>query len=319
MNGRMFREVRYWLLYRTCGSIALVTTALARLLPYGLFVRTMTPIFKLFARILIPKRRVLKNLNAAFGETYSFATKKGLAKGVQQHFARNFVDCFSPLSDGKYVRDLVAVRGIDNLRAALKKGKGVIALGAHIGNFVLVGTRLGMEGFPVHTLFRLPPDRKIRALIDRLLKSFYQNIIPGLPRREAVTKILEALNQNEIVFILADNLKKGRVPTSFFGQPVRSPRGPASLALRSKAAVLPVYLIRNYEGGLELVIESEIPIIRNGNLSQDIVQNTQRIARQLESLIRRYPDQWNWLTVRIRKRPTTFQSLPQEHPSRFSA
>ena len=62
-----------------------------------------------------------------------------------------------------------------------------------------------------------------------------------------------------------------------------------------------MYLVRNYQGGLDLVIEPEIPMIRNGSLAEDITQNTQHIVRYLENLIRRYPDQWNWLTVRMRQ------------------
>ena len=102
---------------------------------------------------------------------------------------------------------------------------------------------------------------------------------------------------------MADNLKKGKVQTLLFGQQVPSPRGPVSLALRSKAAVVPLYLIRNYRGGMHLIIEPEIPMARNGRLSSDIAENTRHIVRTLENLIRRYPDQWNWLTVRMRKHP----------------
>jgi lauroyl/myristoyl acyltransferase len=63
---------------------------------------------------------------------------------------------------------------------------------------------------------------------------------------------------------------------------------------------LPVYLIRSYGGDLRLTIEPEITLARTGNLSADISQNTSRIASHLEELISRYPDQWNWLTVRMR-------------------
>ncbi len=195
---------------------------------------------------------------------------------------------------------------MENLQAALSRGKGVIALGAHLGNYVLVGARLGLEGYRFHTLFRFLSDKRVQAIINRNVNSFHQDLIPSLPRRNAVTRILSALKENDIVFILADSLKKGRIPTSLFGQTVLSPRGPVSLALRSGAAVLPVYLIRNYQGGLDLIIGQEIPMTRNGSLQADIVRNTDRIMVYLEDLIRSYPDQWSWLTVRMRGRRQTF-------------
>jgi lauroyl/myristoyl acyltransferase len=62
-----------------------------------------------------------------------------------------------------------------------------------------------------------------------------------------------------------------------------------------------MYLVRNYQGKMDLVIEPEIEMIRDGNLSEDIERNTRQMVFFLESLIRKYPDQWNWLTVRLWK------------------
>jgi lauroyl/myristoyl acyltransferase len=97
------------------------------------------------------------------------------------------------------------------------------------------------------------------------------------------------------------NLKKGRIDALLFGQRVPSPRGPISLALRSGAPLVPMVLVREYHGGMELIIEPEIEMTRNGALANDIAENTQRVVLYLESLIRYYPDQWNWLTVRMTK------------------
>jgi KDO2-lipid IV(A) lauroyltransferase len=273
--------------------------AIIRIFPITLFRSTSAILIKFCISFIIPRRRIMKNINRAFGEAYASTTKEGLAKGVQLHFARNIQDCLFQLFFPKHVLSLVKVKGIENLHGALEKGKGVIALGAHIGNFMMVGTRLGIDGYPFHVLFRLPHDERIHRIIERIASSFHQRVISSVPRRAAVRRVLEVLRQNEIVFILADNLKRGRVQTRFFGQPVRSARGPVSLALRSGAALLPVYLIRNYQGELELVIDPEIHLSRNGNLTSDIICNTRRIIVFLESLVRRYPDQWNWVTVRL--------------------
>src|SRR3989337_789053 len=150
----------------------------------------------------------------------------------------SFLISFLQVAQPDHVRKTVTVQGIEHLDAALAKGNGVIALGAHIGNFVLVGARLGVEGYPFHTLFRIPSDPRIGTIICNYLPPrLHQRVIPSRPRRAAVRQILSALKRNEIVFILGDNLKKGKVQTLFFGQRVFSPRGPVSLALRSGAAV----------------------------------------------------------------------------------
>lgn len=295
-----FKNARLWILCRLSEGAFRCFYLMAKALPPRAFRWVARPMLGLLIAAVVPKGRIIKNLTAAFGEIYSLASKRGLAKGVQEHFVKNLIDCFFQLRFSGYARQVVAIQGRENLEAALAKGKGIIALGAHIGNFALVGTRLGLEGLLFHTLFRLPPDRRIKAILDSLQKPLHQQIIPLMPKRKAAVRILEVLKRNEIVFILADNLRTGKVHTRLFGQRVHTSRGPTSLALRSGAAVVPIYMIRDYQGTLQLVIEPEIPMVRSGNLAQDILENTHRIAQYLESLIRRYPDQWNWLTVRMR-------------------
>jgi len=308
-----FKRLYMWVFYRLLEAIFFLFLALLKILPTKIFRLVSMPALTLLIAVLVPRRRIIKNLRQAFGEIYSAATKKGLAKGVQEHFVRNLVDCFVQLNQPDHIRDIATIQGMEYLVAALAKGRGVIALGAHIGNFVLVGARLGVEGYRFHTLFRLPSDERLKSIINRyLVPRFYQQVIPSRPKLVAVRQILSRLKRNEIVFILGDNLKKGKVETLLFGQRVPSPRGPVSLALRSGAAVVPLYLIRNYQGGMELIIEPEIALRRNGRLSEDITQNTHHIVGYLENLIRRYPDQWNWLTVRMRRYPAdTGANMPK--------
>ena len=286
---------------RVCVACFFFFYALVKLLPMALFRKLSRPFLRLFIQLAVPKKRVLRNLSAAFGDSYATATKTGIAKGVQENFFENLLDCLSQLSDEEHTRRVIDIQGKEHLENALRKGKGVIALGAHLGNFVLLGTRLGLEGYRCHTLFRFPKDARIERLIAKFLPRYHQSVISAAAKRTAVTEILGALKKNEIVHILGDNLKKGRVAASLFGQRVPSPRGPISLALRTEAPLVPMYLVRNYQGGMNLIIEPEMELTRDGKLIDDIEHNTRRMVFFLESVIQRYPDQWNWLTVRLWK------------------
>lgn len=297
-----FKRLYLWIFYRFLEGTAFVLLLLSKVLPARLFEGLADPILRMLIHLFVPRRRIRKNLQAAFGAAYSPATINGLARGVQDHFTKNLSDCFRHMAEPDRTLEVTTVQGMEHLQAALEKGKGVIALGAHIGNFVLVGALLGMVGYKFHTLFRVPSEKKLRSSIDRYLPYFHQRVIPSRPKRTAVKRILETLKRNEIVSILGDNLKKGEIETVLFGQKVPSPRGPVSLALRSGAPVVPMHLIRSYEGELRLVIDAEIALTRSDSMSRDITDNTRRIVRYLEDLIRRYPDQWNWLTVKMKKR-----------------
>ena len=271
------------------------------LFPPAVFCWASRPFLKLLVLLAIPRKRITRNLTAVFGKCYSDATKEGLARGVQEHFGKNLLDCLLQLGDPEYARRSISIVGLEHLESALEKGKGAIAMGAHIGNFVLLGTRMGLEGHVVRTVFRIPRDRAVEGVIKRYLPRYHQSVIPSLTKRIAVKAILEALRRNEIVHILGDNLKKGTIDAVLFGHRVLSSRGPVSLALRSGAPLVPVYLIRNYHGRMLLVVEPPIEVTPTGNLAKDIAKNTRLIVSNLEALIRRYPDQWNWLTVRLNK------------------
>jgi len=294
-------ERHTWLLYRLCELTWYSFRWLLHALPATAFRRLATPFVKAIILVAIPKRRIVRVLDAAFGQSYARATKQGLAKGVQQHFSASVVDCLLHIRHPDRLQATLRIEGLEHVEAALAQEKGVIALSFHMGNFLLVGAALTLEGYPTHSLFRFFDDPRIMELIHRDSHCFFSSLIPSLPRRQAVKHILEALKANETVLILADNLKRGEIETRLFDQPIRSARGPISLAIRSGATVLPMYLIRDYSGGLKLVVEPELELIRTQSLASDIEVNTHRVIRHLESLIRQYPDQWHWLTVRMRK------------------
>jgi len=150
---------------RICEACFIFFYGMQRQLPVWLFRRLSRPFLRLFIRLAIPRKRVVRNLSAAFGDSYTMSTKIGIAKGVQEHFLENLLDCLLQLSDKEHTRRVIHIHGKEHLESALRKGKGVIALGAHLGNFVLLGTRLGLEGYRCHTLFRFPKDARIEKLI----------------------------------------------------------------------------------------------------------------------------------------------------------
>ena len=125
-----FKQVRNWVFYRFLEATFFLFLALLRFLPAKLFRRLALPFLKLLIFFLIPRRRIIKNLGAAFGEIYSVATKRGLARGIQEHFVKNLMDCFLQLNQPDWVGKRVTMQGKGNLEAALSKGNGVIALGA---------------------------------------------------------------------------------------------------------------------------------------------------------------------------------------------
>ena len=291
-----------WLAYRVWEGLWRLLVRVMRMMPPLWFMRLAAPVLRSLAVCAVSRRRIVAVMDAAFGDAYTPAAKRGLARGVQHRIAENVLACLVQMGYPERLRGVLDVDGREHLETALAKGRGTIALSFHLGNFLLLAAAMGVAGHRVHSLMRFLDDERLTKLVLHHSRSFFTELIPSLPRREAVKRILGTLRDNGTVLMLADNLKRGELETTLFGQPVRTARGAVSLALRTRAPVMPVYLVRGHAGRLCLVIEREMEMERTGDVAADLATNTGRIMRLLEDLVRRYPDQWYWLTVKLPRR-----------------
>jgi len=249
------------------------------------------------------RNRSAKNLNLALGldkkETHE------VARNSLRNFIRDVVEMgYAYFIAPQALLQEIAVVGKEHLEKALAKGNGVIALSAHLGNFFLVPLRLTIEGYPTHVLVNPPDNRDLRDYFDRLRSEAGQKTIHARPQQQAYRALLQVLRQNELAFMIADEYRSGKgICVPFFGRRVLARRGPATLALRTNAAVVPVYLVREPGGRLTLIVEPEIKPPRSGDIRADTAECTLRMTQWVEKVVRSYPDQWNWMTVHWQDAP----------------
>lgn len=272
-----------------------------RLLPrHGLFVSAdwlAGLAFRLFKGFRL---RSTRNIALAYRDHLSAAQIENIARRSLRNFFRDCIEIGTVLeSSDEEVRGQIPVSGKEYLDAALQKGSGVVILSAHLGNFFLIGTRLALEGYSVSVLVNQPNDGQFADLMDKYRLKAKQRTIHARPRREALKQLNEVLRQNEIAVIIADEYRQGNgIPVPLFGGTVIARRGPATLALRTGAAVVPACIVRQPDDSLKLTIEPEMEFDRSGKGKQEIAENTVRLTRWLERTVRRYPDQWNWMNIR---------------------
>jgi KDO2-lipid IV(A) lauroyltransferase len=245
------------------------------------------------------RERSTRNLKHALGSRLNDREISEIVRGSLRNFSRSFIELGLAVESGlEPIRAEIPVSGLEHLKAALEKGRGVIALSAHLGNFLLVGTRLAAEGYSIYVLINQPRSGKIPELRRRYRKKIGQKTIHAHPNDEAFRELVQILRRNEIAIVIADEFRSGSgIHVPFFGRTVIARRGPATLALRTGAAVVPAYLVRDRTGELKLVIEPELELSRTGKIKADVVENTLKITRWLERTVRSYPEQWNWMTV----------------------
>ena len=234
------------------------------------------------------------------------AAAQDLARRAWRNFGRSAYETARTLYCSKeQIRAMAAIEGEEHLKRALQKGKGVIALSAHLGNFTMIGPRLAAEGYAFSALVKQPHDPGFAKLGDEHRKKVGVNTIPAKPRRKSVRYLLNALRKNEVVLLIADEFKGGKFTVQFLGRTAFAPRGPATLALRTGASIVPMFVTRDDRDRLTLRISPEVEITRTGDPTAVTEANVALLSRHLEAMVLRYPDQWSWLGFRKNGEPLT--------------
>ncbi|MGQ9647186.1 MAG: lysophospholipid acyltransferase family protein [Thermodesulfobacteriota bacterium] len=257
------------------------------------------------------RERILGNLFFAFGNEKDMKEIRRLAKEVFCHFCLTPLETLFLVANGfpleRYISK-VKIEGKENLEAALARGRGVIALGAHLGSFTLVGSRLAVEGYPFNLIVNVGSYPKIWRRLAEYQKVVGQQTIPVKPASASIKKSLNCLHRNEILYIVADERqRRGGLPAPFFGQIAYTPPGAAIFSLKTGAPILPVFVLRDNDVNRTLVIGSPLQFERSEDEKKDIERLTAQFTKVIEETVRQYPDQWAWLNKRWK--------LPRSTPS----
>lgn len=214
-----------------------------------------------------------------------------LFRDMSRNFAKYLVDFFrfQELTT-EYIAKYITIEGRQHFDGALKSGKGVIVLTAHLGNWELGGVVLGLLGYPFWAVALPHKHKKVNDFFNHQRESKGVRVIPF---GRAARMCLNLLQQNKMVALVGDRDFGGNgVMVDFFGRPSLFPEGPAAFALKTGAAIVPGFMVRQPDDTFLLKIEKPISVTPSGNKQEDIVSVTRQFARLFEDYIRRYPDQW---------------------------
>jgi KDO2-lipid IV(A) lauroyltransferase len=290
-----FKKSLYWLLYRTAEYSLRAIIFLVPRIPQPLLVLMTSATVRLTFAILWPYRKLMEeNVSMALSDEFlPVATRRSVARLAWRNFVQGLYETARTLQISReMICASVAIEGEENLKRALEKGNGVIALGPHLGNFTMIGPRLAAAGYPSSILVKHPPDQRLSRLLDGYRAKVGVKTISAKPRMQAARQILGALRRNEVVIVLPDVFKPGSVNAQFLGAPVYIRRGPVTLALRAGASVVPMCVTRDAEDGLTLHISPEIDLVKTGDGQEDVAANLTLFIRHLEEMVRCYPEQW---------------------------
>jgi Kdo2-lipid IVA lauroyltransferase/acyltransferase len=181
------------------------------------------------------------------------------------------------------------------------QGRGILVLTGHFGNFELLSVAHSIYGNRIAIVQR--PNRN--PVLDRAIaarRRHFGNLT--VPRRGAAREVMRLLRENWMVAIPLDLDTRYGAFVDFFGRPAATNPALARIAMVTAAPVLPAFMVRQGETSRHLItILPSIDVRSSGNRTDCIHEYTQTFTSVIESMIRRYPDHWNWIHRRWKTRP----------------
>ena len=222
----------------------------------------------------------------------------GLRRAVHGAFgsyARYWLESFRLPGTSAAVLDTdFAVEDFDLVEAGIDAGRGVILALPHLGGWEWAGFWLtAVRGLAVSSVAEVVDPPELAEWFIDLRNRFGMEIIPL--DAAAGGRSSKALAANHILCLLCDRDLSGRgIEVELFGERTTLPGGPATIALRSGAPLIPAGVF--FDGtGHRAVVRPPLDTTRHGKLRDDVARVTQDLARELEHLIRLAPEQWHLL------------------------
>lgn len=186
------------------------------------------------------------------------------------------------------------------LHRARNEGRGVVLFSGHIGNWELAGAWVAVNAGGLEAIARPLENPLVDAYVERSRRRMGMNVVF---ERDAVRHIVRALREGKAVGLVADQ-GSGSASTwvPFFGRPARTPRGPAVFALRFETPIIVCAAVLQ-PGGRYRFIARELAAVRSGDLEVDVDATVAAFTRELESMVRRYPEQYFWQHRRWKYQP----------------
>ncbi len=245
----------------------------------------------------------LENIRTAYPGKFSPFETERLAKTIFKNIAGiPFEVLWFYGKPWKTLAPYFSVKNRGYFENAKKKGRGIIFVTCHLGNFELLPAAQQAAGIKnLHAIYRKFDFLPLERLMLEMRQRFGTVMIPT---GGAARKIDNILHHGGVVATLFDQNAGwyNGVVTDFFGRPACSKNSLAKLVLKSSASVVPVFMVKK---NARYVVEflPEIPLQRTGCPIKDIEVNTQNYVTAVETMVRQCPEQYFWVHNRWKTQP----------------
>jgi len=204
---------------------------------------------------------------------------------------------FDAVRMGKYTNEdlerMVEVVGLNHLDEPLSRGRGVVALGGHVGNWELLAAYLARKGYPLTVLATPVRNKRLDGLLVGLRRSTDMTV---LERSRSLLGAFRCLKQGEMLGVLMDqDTSVESVVVDFLEHPAKTPVGPVKLASGTGAAIVPMAMLMTDGGRYRIEIKEPVEIDGGGDM---LKRDVSKCSGAIEDFIRSEPTQWVWMHKR---------------------
>ncbi|MDP9195828.1 MAG: lauroyl acyltransferase [Pseudomonadota bacterium] len=190
-------------------------------------------------------------------------------------------------------QERIEITGADHAAEALARGKGVLFLSGHLGNWELSTLAARKQGADIAVVYRPPNNSLVEGLVRRMRRAGASWQIPK--GSAGLRELVSILGKGGTVGLLVDQKVSAGIPVPFFGRPAWTAPAPAALALRFDCPIILARVERLNGARFRVTVLPPLDLPRTGDTAADVLAIMTRINATLEGWIRERPSQWLWL------------------------
>lgn len=296
--ARPLQKIKNHLIYYSARLLigVLGRLPLALLSPLGSFLGRLT-----YRLARGERHKTLRHLETAFPEM-AFSERDRMGSDVFAHFGREALRMvrYRNLPLEKVVQRVRRVEGWDHFERARSRGRGVLIVTAHLGNWEVLSAYFAHR-VPVAVVAQKLYDPRFDAMITALRVKWGAQVIQ---RGTALKGILRALAEGRTIGTLCDqDTGMDGVFVPFFGRDAWTQNGVVRVARKTGAPLVPCFIECLDDGSYAISIEPEIPIPETGDGERDVKETVRAFTQVIERHVRQVPRQWVWMHPRWKTRP----------------
>lgn len=232
------------------------------------------------------------NIRRAVVEDGRYSAARRITRRAYRAFGQNLIEIsFIPRINKEYLQKFIHIENLDYVDAAFKRGKGVIFLAVHEGDWELSNIICANVGVPFVLFVRDQGFPRLNALLNSYRLKLGAKIIH---KDAGVRQLIETLKKNEAIGMTVDQGGRRGELVKFFGKEASMSTGAVKLALKYGCSIIPTFYTRVKGPYIKVILDQVYTVSRSGDSQKDLRDNLQRLTGIYEKYIRLYPHEYLW-------------------------